>query len=394
MDLATFQLLLTPPGQAALDEAMTLRPTEANYLACYGRLIRHVSSNLARAALDIALLRARAHSKFTHADQMYFTREALEQSSGEVVSHYRAHRFEGIGTIGDFCCGIGGDTLALARCGAVVAIDLDPLRLAMARENLTVHELIAQVSLVEADVLTVALPRVNALFLDPDRRAGGQRRLSLKEYRPSVDALLSRVSPDLPVAIKVAPGVPWPELNGYQAEAEFVSVHGELKECLLWFGPFRSVNRRATVLPGPHTLASDSPTAPAPPRAPLTYLYDPDPAIVRSGLVTNLGEQLNARQLDSTIAYLTSETLHLTPFAQCYQLEEAHPFHLRRLRERLRNLDVGHITVLKRGSAIDTGDLQKLLKLKGKQHRVVILTRVEGQPYALVGRSIGSAPEK
>ena len=57
--------------------------------------------------------------------------------------------------------------------------------------------------------------------------------------------------------MKVAPGFPKDELAGFDAGPEFVSLGGELKECVLWFGPLRSAEVRATVLPGPHTLTGD-----------------------------------------------------------------------------------------------------------------------------------------
>src|SRR5262249_32760182 len=143
---------------------------------------------------------------------------------------------------------------------------------------------------------------------------------------------------------------------------EFVSLGGELKECVLWFGPLRTAGRRATLLPGGHTLAAAAPAPAAAPGAPLAYLYDPDPAIVRAGLVSLLGEQLDARPIDTTIAFLTSDTLRPTPFATVFRIEEAMPFNLKRLRLRLRELHVGQITVLKRGSPVDVVQLQLQLR--------------------------------
>jgi hypothetical protein len=54
------------------------------------------------------------------------------------------------------------------------------------------------------------------------------------------------------------------------------------------------------------------------------------------------------------------------------------------LRELLRARNVGRVTIIKRGSAVDVDALRKQLKLRGDEHRVVILTRVAGRPYALV----------
>src|SRR5262249_6938813 len=144
-------------------------------------------------ALETGMLRRKARVKFERADAMYFTREALEQSTGETVSRYRAARFAGFPVVGDFCCGAGGDTLALAAGHEVVAVDSDPLRLAMAEQNLAAYGARGRVTLLQGDLLGLSLPDVAAAFLDPDRRAGGRRHVALRDYRPSPEAVRARL---------------------------------------------------------------------------------------------------------------------------------------------------------------------------------------------------------
>ena len=135
MDLATFKDLLAPSGQAALRAAISLEPREANFLGHFQVLSRSYPADLARAALEAAILRGEATSKFPFADRLYFTREALEQASSFEVSAYRAERFRTFPYLADLGCSAGGDTLALAAIAPTLGIDLDPLRLAMAQAN-------------------------------------------------------------------------------------------------------------------------------------------------------------------------------------------------------------------------------------------------------------------
>jgi len=74
-----------------------------------------------------------------------------------------------------------------------------------------------------------------------------------------------------------------------------------------------------------------------------------------------------------------------TPFARAYRIEESLPFHSRHLASRLRSIDVGRVTLIKRGSAIDTDLLVRRWRLTGWEARTVILTRVQGKPFALIG---------
>jgi hypothetical protein len=386
MDLPVFRRLLGPEGQAALAAAVKLAPTEATFLSSHRRLRKRFPDELVKAALETALLRRKATDKFSPADRMYFTREALEQSSGEVVSQYRAQRFARFRLVADLCCGIGGDLMGLAGVTRVTAVDADPLRLAMAAENVRAHSRAERVTFVEGDVLSVPLPDIEAAYCDPDRRADGRRHLRLAEYAPPVDEVRRHFPSGFPLAIKVAPGVPWDDLAALDAEAEFISVGGELKECCLWLGAFRTAGRRATVLPLAASLTAGHPATAEPAGPPLAFLYDPDPAVVRSGLVADLGRLIDARPIDPEIAYLTSDQRVPTPFARCYAIEEAMPFHARQLGQRLRSMNVGVVTLTKRGSAVDVDELRRKWKLTGGEARTVILTRVLGRPFALIAR--------
>lgn len=390
MDLSTFAELLTPAGQAALAAASVLPPGDENFLANLAPMQKRYPTELAKAALETVTLRAKAQSKFSRAQAMYFTREALEQASGEAIAGYRARRFAAVPTALDLGCGIGGDSLALAEHCRVAAIDQDPLRLAMAGENLAAYGRRDRAVFLQGDVTRLALPQAEAFFFDPARRVEGRRKFSVRQYLPPLEAVQDWL-PRLPAGgVKISPGVDLDELASYDCEVEFISERGELKECALWFGRFKSAARRATLLgpeaahsllPDPGATASVEPPGPA-----LAYLYEPDPAVLRAGLVTTLAAQLGARQLDPDIAYLTAPAVQPTPFARAFSIEAGLPFQLKRLREALRARGVGRVTVKKRGSPLEPETLIRQLRLSGPEERIVFLTHVLGEPWALIGQ--------
>src|SRR4051794_13898619 len=124
MDLLAFRELLAPAGRVALADAAALGPTEAGFLAAFETLRKRHPPALAKAALETVLLRTKAAARFPLAGRMYFTREALEQASGEAVSRYRAGRFGGFASVLDLCCGVGADAVQLALAGRrVEAVD-------------------------------------------------------------------------------------------------------------------------------------------------------------------------------------------------------------------------------------------------------------------------------
>ena len=387
MDLAAFRRLLAAP--AALAAAVELRPSDATRLAALEALRRHFPADLAAAAVETALLRLKAAGKFAHAARMYFTRDGLEVASGERVANHRAQRLRRYETVGDFGCGVGGDTLSLAAVASVRAVDRDELKTALAEANLAACGLTGH-TVQTADLLTDPLPDVPAAFADPGRRAAGRRFLSLADYLPPPADLLRRLPQDFPIAFKLAPGVNPDEVEAFGGEAEFVHADGELKECVLWLGGLATARRRATVLlpDGPHTLAADGPLSPAPVTPVGAVLLDPNAAVVRAGLVPLLAERLNANGTDFTVQMLTADDPPPTPFATAYRVEAVLPADAKGVAAELRKRNVGRITPLVRGSLMAADEFVKKLKLKGTEHRHLILTRAEGKQVAVVAEKV------
>ena len=114
------------------------------------------------------------------------------------------------------------------------------------------------------------------------------------------------------------------------------------------------------------------------------YLYEPDDAVVRAHLIGDLARSIDGALLDATTAYLTSDRLVETPFARAFEVREVIPFSLKRLRSALRERDVGGVTIMKRGSAVDVEQLRRDLKLKGTTQAVVVLALMEGKHHAVV----------
>jgi hypothetical protein len=402
MDLQAFRLLLSPAGQEALQAAAALEPREEAFLTHFTALSRHLPTELARPALETAILRQEARAKFPFASGLYLTRPALEQASAWEVSTHRAQRYRGFPWAADLGCSVGGDSLALARETFTLGLELDPLRLEMARANLAALNLGGQAAFLRAD-LTSALP-LNpgpgaALFFDPARRSGSRRLFSVQDYEPPLSILWDWLPRFPALGVKISPGVDLAELEPYEREAapevEFVSLNGELKEAVLWFGPLRSARRRATLLPGPYTFAEDGRTPGSgqaggrlPLSEPRAFLYEPDPAILRAGLVRRLGFELEAAQLDPEIAYLTADHLQPTPFARAWAVEDWLPFQLKRLRAYLRQRGVSRVVVKKRGSPVQPEELIHRLRLPqdmSGDEKVLFLTQMQDRPIVIIG---------
>jgi hypothetical protein len=388
MDVELLRRLASAEGLAALRAAREMERGEEHFLSALTALERSgVERELARGALETELLRARAGKKFSRAREMFFTREGLEQATAEALSRHRAARFRAADRIADLGCGIGGDTLALAECAPVRAVDRDELRLRMARENVRAYAPARPVHFLRADLLhpavSAAARRRETVFCDPSRREEARRVYSVRRYSPPLPEVVRLYGAGAGLCVKISPGVRWEEIEREPCEVEFVSFEGELREAVLWYGPLRSDSRRATILPAGVTITEreESSDALSPPRA---ALYEPDSSILRAGLVRQLAARLGAARIDPEIAYLTADEIVPTPWARAYRIEEAMPFGLKRLREWLRARGVGRVTVKKRGSPLEPEALQRQLRLRGEASRILFLTKVDGKPYVLI----------
>ena len=305
---------------------------------------------------------------------------ALEQASGEGIAAYRAGRYHAVGEerVADLGCGIGGDSLALAAGLQVLGIDLDGLRLAMARANCEAYGRGERFQPVLADLREWLPVGVGALFFDPGRRRDDGRRIhSVAHYWPPLGTI-QRWLPRVPhVGVKVSPGVAYDELPP-GAEIEFISEKGTVKEAVLWFGDLRTrAGRRATLLPGGETL-TDEPTPEIPIGPPAAFLYEPDGAVIRAHLVEQLAARLGAAKVDRDIAYLTADSRVTTPLARVYALEDHLPFNLKKLRAYLRARNVGRVVVKKRGSPLEPEEL--IRRHPSPTPQVLVVT--DGQPTA------------
>jgi SAM-dependent methyltransferase len=384
VDLDCFRWLLTGAGQLLLEQAHEAIGEGADDLRAQAALRRTASPAHVAAAVTQVELRGRAEEKFGDlAERMYFTPEGLEQATRLPVATHRAARARAAGatTVIDLGCGIGGDLVAFARAGMTcVGLDLDPVRVAVAEANLAVLGLGGAVTV--ADATTTDTTPFDVAYADPARRSATGRSFNVDEWTPPwsfVQTLFARDS-----CVKLAPGIPH-HLVPEGVEAEWVSDHREVKEAVLWSARLSTTRRRATLI-GDGGLATltdeDDPGAGTGPVA--DYLYEPDGAVIRAGLVTAVAAGVEGHLLDEHIAYVTSSKPFHTPFARSFRVVEELPYREKPLKAALRERRIGRLTIKKRGVSVVPDELRKRLSLHGEVEATLVLTRVAGKGTALL----------
>lgn len=243
-------------------------------------------------------LRRRAKGKFPDAERMLFTREALEQATPWPVAKYHASQFPQDALVADLTAGIGGDLLALAERGPVVAFEKDPERAAYARWN-TGAEVRTE------DCLSVPWTWEYA-FADPSRRSGGRKTVSVSEMSPDPRELARRFGTLRLGGMKLSPMMDDRILEELGHSVEFLSYRRECVAATLWIGKESKPGRFAVLVreSGPPLRLESGGTLPSPSR-PRECVYDADPAAVRAHCLSTLCRDLGLAPLADSLGYLT-----------------------------------------------------------------------------------------
>jgi hypothetical protein len=350
-----------------------------------------------RAAIVIeqALLRIRGLKKFACADQMFFTRRGLEQSTSLQIARYKATHFRGLKNVADICCGVGGDLIALAARAvsgiSTVGIDADELTAAIAGHNLV------GVGLFNATVRhqtfeATDLAEFDGIHIDPDRRTKS-RTVRGDFFQPKLSEVYAALAGDQTVAIKVAPATPVHDSMPSSVQREWIGDNRECKQQVLWSGP---------KTPKPHTTTA---TMVANSGKVFTYsadskrvqeerlasaavmgdsIFEPHAVVLASGLISPLAEDVGLKPVSGFADYLTGSLIQKTPLLSEYKIAEMLKMDLRQISAALRELKVGEIIVKKRGVEQEIYNQISRLKVAGENRATVIATRHLRRRVALI----------
>ena len=146
---------------------------------------------------------------------------------------------------------------------------------------------------------------------------------------------------------------------------------------------------RATVLPAGESIAGDplsawSTMAAAPGR----FVFDPDPAVVRSGLIDAVCERLRLERLDAEEEYLTSDVSPDSAYVTGFEVEVVLPNNRKQLRQYLRCARGCRYEIKCRRIPVDATSLLKKLPVGDGPVKVVFFLRVQGKARIVVARRL------
>ena len=349
-----------------------------------------LDSSSANLLVTQANLRESAKNKFSYADRMFFEQTLLEQATDQQLANYKAHRFVNAPAATDYCCGLGGDLIALAQVTHVVGVDQSTIACLLANSNCHAYEL--EVKLTQSDVESCQFDESSWFHIDPDRRPHSKRTIQLKNFSPPLAELDRLNKSGRNGAIKLAPASQIPQSWVDQSEQQWIGDRHECKQQVVWFGeaaehPGRRV---ATALDSRgEVLFHETETSRPIERVSVaekisSFLFEPHPTVIAAGLVDEIGQRNRLQRIKSDIAYLVGEqpTNHrgLTQF----RILEVTKLNMKTISEALRAYDCGMLEVKQRGVGHDLLMKYSAPKFHGSRRLTLVLTRTPDRHVAMI----------
>jgi hypothetical protein len=382
-ELATLRQLHATPALLT-----AVASTTGSELAVQRTLRSTWDADLVRAALSLHEARERAGGILPNTEQLWLTGTALEQCTHPIVAEHKAARYPTGISVLDLCCGLGSDAAALARRGPVTVLDHDEAMLQRCVWNMETWGCPASQTML-ADAAGVSLTG-QLIHADPDRRSGRSRPVKrLEQYVPDLKWMQHATRRAAGGGIKIGSASNFMQ-KFPGCEIELISLHGECREATVWFGQLAATEQfRATVLPSGETIAGDPLGAWANvATAPGQFLLDPDPAVVRSGMLDGVCERLHLDRLDAEEEYLTSDTLPGSSFVTAFEVIAVLPNNQKRLRQYLRSEPGQYYEIKCRRISVNAAEIAGKLPRGGAHPKVVFFLSVQGKTRIIVAKRL------
>jgi SAM-dependent methyltransferase len=343
------------------------------------------------ALASLIKLRRAAQNKFSKSEQMFFTSLSLEQSTSEVIARYIAQRFKGDWLVEDLTCSLGGNAIFLAeKVKKVIAVDLVEEKIECAKLNSLAYNVGEKIDFIIGDAF-LNIKKVDAFFVDPARdREGDTKTRSFLNSSPSLlDILPQLFLISKNVAVKISPAFDYEELKQLpeEPEVEIISEDNNCKMAMLWFGEFKTCQRRATGFKkGEFFTITDADS-----RVNFSdlkkYLYEPNKAISKAHLVDEIANKFSLTKIDPKLSFLTSDELLVIEDKIIFRKLEiifSDQFSLKKFQSFWKKQGIERAEIIAKHFKMTADELRKRLKIKEGGEHVLILTTLKNQEKVFI----------
>lgn len=294
------------------------------------------------------------------------------------------------GAVLDMTCGLGIDTMALAkRFERVVSIERDEALAEVVRYNMSLLS-ITNVEVVTAsseEYVSTTTEHFDWIFVDPDRRsAEGKKMVCMEDCSPNVVELMPRLREiSERVAIKLSPMFDCAEAFRLcsPAEVEVVSIGGECKEVNIYTNAERDMLRIAVIGDGEWMFSNEAmvvePCTEAFTPAEYRYLLVPDVALQKARVAIAALKPFASIWNNNGYAF-ARELPDLELPARVFEIKSIEPYRPKELKRRWKGEGVEFI---KRDCALSIDAVRRATATRPGGERLVALTTIAGDTWII-----------
>lgn len=345
-------------------------------------------------------LRYKASDKFTLAKEMFFTNDGLEQSSGELMSRYIANIFkehlaENI-IITDLTCGIGANSIFLAKFFKVRAIDIDEIHLRCAKYNANAYGVVDNIDF----ILGRAEDNVKnseAYIIDPQRlREGRTKTRSIYQSEPKIVEILPKILEQTSnICLKISPAFDYRELENIPANpgVEIVSEGNVNKGAFLFFGKLKTAERKATIITANTITSFDDSLSVANLKNSeelKEFIYLANKAIIKARLIDQVATLYGLYKISEKNEFLSSDKLNTFPekVFRTFRVLEQVPFSINKAQKLVKKSALKRAHIIARHFSINPEDLRERLKLKEGGEHSLIFSEIKGKKMIILAKNL------
>jgi len=335
------------------------------------------------ALVSLIKLRRAAAGKFSKSEAMFFTPLSLEQATSEKIARYIAGRFKATWQVVDLTCGLGGNAIFLAeKVRKVIAVDLEAEKINCACENAIAYGAQNKIDFVVGDAFLNIKAGTDAFFLDParDREANTKTRSFLNSSPALLEILpkLLAITPN--VAVKISPAFDYEELKTLpeEPEVEIISDDNNCKVAMLWFGNFKTAQRRATGFKNEKYFSFKDEEINNVDVVPIKkYLYEPNKAISKAHLINEVAAKFSLSKINFNLSFLTGDELTDTEglnIFRKFKVQHYEEFSLKKFKEFLKNQKIDRAEIMAKRFPMTPEEIRLRLKIKDGGPEILIFT--------------------
>lgn len=291
-------------------------------------------------------------------EKINLPKKIIRFSTPKEAALHRAERLK-CSRLAEIGSGVAAQTIAFSlRCGKVLGIEINPLSLKIARDNIKKAEA-KNIELIEGDALDEDLIKKveefmpEIIFCDTQRPERSKRTLS--DIKPNIFALIEKYSKITDkIAIEIPPYTNDIEKLSYKfpLEKEFISIDGKLNRLTLYFGSLKTceisvieAKTEEKISGSPKKVDENKMILSEIPRTG-KYLGVINPAISISGMTANLCEKMDSKLISlEDKEYLISDKIQKTAFAEYYKILSSSDKNKKNISKKLIELKAKHAVI-------------------------------------------------